>query len=67
MITFDTFMEDLVQNYPQTVPLLVRRGVVCMQCGEAVWGTLGEALNRAGVADKEALLRELNEAVAHFA
>ncbi|RJP77670.1 MAG: DUF1858 domain-containing protein [Candidatus Zixiibacteriota bacterium] len=67
MITLDISMEDLVQEFPQTVPLLVRWGVVCIQCGEPVWGTLGEAMDRSQVADKDALLRELNEAVAHFA
>lgn len=62
MITEETYIEDMVRDYPNTVTILMRRGVVCIQCGEPVWGTLGETLDRAGMEDKEALIRELNEA-----
>jgi methionine synthase II (cobalamin-independent) len=59
VITQDILMEDLVRDYPQVVPMLVRRGVVCIQCGEPVWGTLGEALQRAGIEDREFMMNEL--------
>ena len=64
MITPDILMEDLVSDYPQVVPLLVRRGVVCIQCGEPVWGTLGEAIERAGLEDREFMLNELDKMTA---
>jgi len=54
-------MEDLVRDYPQVVPMLVRRGVVCIQCGEPVWGTLWEALQRAGIEDQDFMLKELDK------
>ena len=54
-------MEDLVRDYPQVVPMLVRRGVVCIQCGEPVWGTLGEALQRAEIEDQDFMLKELDK------
>jgi hypothetical protein len=57
-------MEDLVREHPGVVPALVRRRVVCIQCGEPVWGTLEEALSRAGIrdpADQLAVLKELAE------
>ena len=64
MITQDILMEDLVRDYPQVVPMLVRRGVVCIQCGEPVWGTLGEALQRAGIEDREFMMNELDKMTA---
>lgn len=64
MITKNIYIEDLVKEYPHTVGILTSRGVICIQCGEPVWGTLGEALERAGVEDDESLIRELNEAAA---
>lgn len=67
MISEDVYMEDLVRDHPEAVAVLVRHGVVCIQCGEAerlppgpVWGTLGEALDRAGIGDRVALMAEIN-------
>jgi len=63
MITRDTYVEDMVRDYPQTVSILMRRGVVCIKCGEPVWGTLGETLDRAGKTDQDAIIEELNELI----
>ncbi len=57
-------MEDLVRDHPSVVPALVRRKVVCIQCGEPVWGTLEEALLRSGIrdpAEQQSVLIELEE------
>jgi methionine synthase II (cobalamin-independent) len=64
VISPDTLMEDLVREHPQVVPILVRRGVVCIQCGEPVWGTLGEALQRAGIIDQDSMMTELDKMTA---
>lgn len=61
MITQDTYIEDMVGNHPETVTILMRRGVLCIQCGEPVWGTLGEALDRAGIENSDGIIAELNE------
>ena len=63
MITRDIYIEDLIKDYPQSVSLLTRRGVICIQCGEPVWGTLDEALKRAGIEDEDELVGQLNAAV----
>jgi methionine synthase II (cobalamin-independent) len=63
MITKEIYVEDLIKDYPQTVSLLTRRGIICIQCGEPVWGTLGEALKRAGIEDEDELVGQLNAAV----
>lgn len=62
MISLTMTMEDLVQNHPNIVPTLVRRNIICILCGEPVWGTLEEALLRAGIRDpakQQEVLEEL--------
>ena len=63
MITADIEIEDLVKDYPQAVGLLVKKGIVCVQCGTPVWGTLEEIARRKGVEDVDGLVRELNLAL----
>jgi hypothetical protein len=63
-ITQNSLIEDLVADFPVVIPILVRYGVVCLECGEPVWGTLGEALDRAGitaVGDRQTILAELQD------
>lgn len=42
MITKDITIEELVDKIPESVQLLSKRGIVCILCGEPVWGTLDE-------------------------
>ena len=42
MITKDITIEELVDKIPESVHLLSKRGVICILCGEPVWGTLDE-------------------------
>lgn len=42
MITKDILVEDLVEELPDSVLFLRERGLVCILCGEPVWGTLNE-------------------------
>ncbi|MBW2736078.1 MAG: DUF1858 domain-containing protein [Deltaproteobacteria bacterium] len=51
-------MEDLVRDYPRATAFLRKHGVVCIQCGEPVWGTLGEVIAEKGL-DPEVLIPEL--------
>lgn len=63
MITLETYIEDMVKEHPETVTLLIRRGVVCIKCGEPVWGTLGEAMDRANIVDQDEIINELNKII----
>lgn len=63
MIARESYIEDLVADHPEVVSILTRKGVICIQCGEPIWGTLGEALDRARIEDQQELINELNEAV----
>ncbi len=51
-------VEDLVQHYPKAVGILRDHGVVCIQCGEPVWGSLQEVIEARG-GDVAAILSEL--------
>ena len=57
----DILVEDLVEHYPELIGPLTHRGVVCMVCGEAYWGTLGELARTRGVEDLDGLLKEIKE------
>ncbi len=59
-IDFDTPIDDLATAYPEAVGFLIRCGVRCIRCGEPVWGTLGELLEKTGIENPDALVIELN-------
>lgn len=59
-ITADIAIEDLVRIEPRAAALLRRWGIVCIQCGEPVWGTLREAATSKGIEDLDEILAALN-------
>jgi hypothetical protein len=63
-LTPDILVEDLVAAYPGLIGPLLRRGVICMVCGEPYWGTLAELAGRKGITDTEALIADLEEELA---
>lgn len=42
MIDGSIYIEDLVKDHPEVISPLAELGVVCIECGEPVWGTLEE-------------------------
>jgi hypothetical protein len=56
-------IEDLVQQMPEAVTYLMRNGIKCLACGEAVWGTLELAAKEKGFSDQEITIfvHDLNE------
>lgn len=60
-LTGDILVEDLVEHYPELIGHLTQRGIICMVCGEAYWGTLGELARTKGVGDVDGLIRELTD------
>ncbi|MBM3325847.1 MAG: DUF1858 domain-containing protein [Calditrichaeota bacterium] len=61
-VSADIEIEVLVESYPEVIPILTKRGIICIQCGAPVWGTLGEAIIRAGQ-NVEQVVNMLNEVV----
>ena len=42
-ITKEIEIEDLVNLIPESITYLMNKGIRCLRCGEAIWGTLEEA------------------------
>ncbi len=59
-VTADMYVEDIVEKYPEAVRILTRLGVICIQCGAPVWGTLQEVVEMAGL-DIDEVLSEVND------
>jgi methionine synthase II (cobalamin-independent) len=64
MITKETYIEDLVEDYPELVVPLRKYGIICIACGEPVWGTLGELMEKKGIDNPEEIVIEMNNIVA---
>jgi hypothetical protein len=61
-ITGDLAVEDLVRIVPRAPAVLRAWGLVCLQCGEPVWGTLGELAAARGIADLAPIIAALEDA-----
>jgi hypothetical protein len=55
----DMTIENLVRRRPEAVAVLRRFGIVCIQCGEPVWGTLREAAAEKGIRDLSEVMAAL--------
>jgi iron-sulfur cluster repair protein YtfE (RIC family) len=55
----DITIEELVRQRPEASSVLRRFGIVCVQCGEPVWGTLREAAAEKGIHDLTEVLAAL--------
>jgi len=49
MIDKNIYIEDLVRDHPEVISPLAEMGIICIACGEPVWGTLGELVNSKGL------------------
>lgn len=61
-ISPDITVEELVRLVPRAPALLRSFGIVCIQCGEPVWGTLRQAAAEKGITDLAPVLARLAEA-----
>lgn len=61
-ITEETPIEELIQRNPSSAAVLRRFGLVCIQCGEPYWGTLGELAHDRGITDLQPILSALDAA-----
>ena len=52
-ITRDMTIEELVRALPEAVRYLSQQGIVCIMCGEPVWGTLAEVAREKGKSEAE--------------
>lgn len=63
MIEKQMYVEDLVERYPQATPFLRDYGLVCVLCGEPVWGTLEQLMDSKNIdpVEQERILALLNK------
>ncbi|MFH1851344.1 MAG: DUF1858 domain-containing protein [Candidatus Neomarinimicrobiota bacterium] len=66
MIDKDIYIEDLVREYPHLIRPLAENNLVCIACGEPLWGTLAELAEAKGVANLDKIIRELNRITANL-
>ncbi len=59
-------IEELLEVLPEAAGILIDYGIVCVQCGEPVWGTIEEAARKKGLdaAAIDAVVVLLNERLA---
>lgn len=67
MSTIDrnSLIEDIVIKYPEAVDPLMRHGIKCIECGEPIWGTFGEAADEKGLSDEkiDVALKDINNII----
>ncbi len=56
-------IEELLERIPAAARILSKFRIVCIACGEPVWGTLEENARQAGVTDLDPVLDALAAAV----
>jgi len=62
-ITGDMLIEDIVEQYPETIAPLQAMGVQCIRCGEPVWGTLEDKVSEKGLDNLDETLDQLNREI----
>ena len=63
MITKDIYVEDLVQDYPEVIGPLSEMEIICIACGEPVWGTLEELVIKKGLSNLDEIMTKLNKII----
>jgi hybrid cluster-associated redox disulfide protein len=63
LITREMPIGDIVQQYPQTIEVFLRHGLMCFGCAIARFENVAQGAAAHGI-DTEALIKDLNAAVA---
>lgn len=63
MISKEMLIEDLVQEYPQLIAPLKLEGIVCLACGEPLWGSLEAQAQEKGISNIEEIVARMNQII----
>lgn len=63
MINKNIYIEDLVREYPEVISPLADLGIICITCGEPVWGILEELVDKIGLHNLDQILEKLNKII----
>ncbi|NQV30377.1 MAG: DUF1858 domain-containing protein [Candidatus Marinimicrobia bacterium] len=64
MITKEILIEDLVEAYPSLIGPLKVEGIVCLACGEPLWGTLEAQALEKGIKNIDEIVGRMNTLIA---
>ena len=60
----ETLIEEIVEQYPELIRPLREFGVVCIRCGEPIWGTLEQIATEKGIEDVDGIVTAMNRILA---
>jgi len=63
MIDKNIYIEDLVHDYPEVIGPLSEMGIICIACGEPVWGTLEELMIKKELNNLDEIIAEINKII----
>jgi len=63
VISKDTDIEDIVNDYPELVRPLKDYGIACVVCGEPVWGTLKEIAKLKNIRNLDEIVDTMNNII----
>lgn len=63
MIDNNIYIEEMVREYPEVISPLAEYGLVCIACGEPVWGTLKELVDKKGLNNLDEIIGQLNSII----
>jgi len=63
LITKEMWIEEILEKYPTAQEFLSKKNIVCVMCGEPVWGSLKELMQDKEFSDDQidTIIKELNE------
>ena len=63
LITKEMWVEEILEKYPTAQEFLSKKNIVCVMCGEPVWGSLKELMQDKDFSDEEidTIIKELNK------
>ena len=63
LITKEMWVEEILEKYPTAQEFLSKKNIVCVMCGEPVWGSLEELMQDKEFSGEEidTIIKELNK------
>ncbi|HEX37634.1 MAG TPA: DUF1858 domain-containing protein [Candidatus Cloacimonetes bacterium] len=63
LITKEMWIEELLEKYPAAQEFFSKKNIVCVMCGEPVWGSLEEVMKEKDFDDEKiaTIIQELNQ------
>ena len=67
-ITKDMTVQEIVERFPMTMPVMMKYGIQCFGCHASTWETLEMGVKGHGMTDEQfaEMLKEMNECVKDY-